>query len=1026
MGYVVKIFLISIMLFDILSLISFLITEIKSFTSMKSLKSLLLLVVLLVFSNCKNSSSETNTTQETKTEQHTDASGFSYETVTNDPTGLRLYTLENGLKVYLAKNEEEPKIQTYIAVRAGSNYDPKESTGLAHYLEHMVFKGTDEIGTQDFESEKVLLTQISDLYEEHRKETDPEKKKKIYIKIDEVSQEASKISISNEYDKMISSLGAQGTNAHTWYEETVYKNKIPVNELDKWLSVESERFSQLVLRLFHTELEAVYEEFNRTQDNDFRKSYYAMLEGLFPNHPYGQQRTIGTSDHLKNPSMVAIHNYFEKYYVPNNMCVVLVGDINFDETIKKVNTAFGHYEKKEVIHPELPKEAPIASPVVKEVFGPTAESVSIGYRSEGIGSKEEKLLTLADMILTNGAAGLIDLNLNQKQLVQNANCSPTFQNDYGFHRFNGTPKSGQTLDEVKDLILGQIAKLRNGEFEDWMIEAVVNDLKLSQTREYENSSALASAYYNAFIHREDWKNRLEFLEDLKKISKQELVDFANAFYKDNYVVIYKRKGEDNNITKVQNPGITPVQLNRDKQSEFFKKFAEVETKPLQPKFVDYKSAIKETKTDNGLQVSYIENPNNDLFNLNIILDMGQDNDRKVSLAAGYLDYLGTDKYTPEELKKEFYKLGVNYNVSSSSDITYIGLSGLKENLEAGLALLEHLWNNAVPDQATYDKYVDKIAKGRQDSKTQKGNILWGGLMNYGMYGENSPLRNIYTIAELQQINPKELVDKVKELKNYKQRIFYYGKDVNAAITALNKNHTIDANLVDYPEPISYVQKETGGNVYFVDYDMVQSEMIFLAKGSQFDPKKMAASRLFNTYFGSGLSSIVFQEIRESKSLAYSAFSAYATASKKDRSNYVYAYIGTQANKMPEAVDAMMDLMTDMPEAEKQFNAAKEATLKKIAAQRITKSNIFWTYEGLKKRGIDYDNRKEIYDTIENMTLADLKTFFNENIKGETYNVLVIGNKKDVNIKALAKLGEVKEMDVDFLFNYEKKNEDVKL
>ncbi len=993
---------------------------------MRRFKMLLLVLATMIVSNCKNSSPKANAQNEIKVEQHTDASGFSYETVTNDPTGLRLYTLENGLKVYLAKNEEEPKIQTYIAVRAGSNYDPKEATGLAHYLEHMLFKGTDEIGTQDFEKEKVLLQEISDLYEAHKAEPDPEKKKEIYKKIDQVSQEASKISISNEYDKMVSSLGAQGTNAHTWYEETVYKNKIPVNELDKWLKIESERFSQLVLRLFHTELEAVYEEFNRALDSDSRKAYYAMTEGLFPNHPYGQQRTIGTSEHLKNPSMVAIDSYFNTYYVPNNLAVVLVGDINFDETIKKVNDAFGHYKKKEVIHPQLPKEEPIVAPIQKEVFGPTAESISIAYRSAGVGTKEEKLLTLADMILTNGKAGLIDLNLNQKQVVQNAGCSPSFFNDYGFHSFYGKPKEGQTLDEVKDLILNEIEKLKNGEFDEWMLAAVINDLKLSQTRQYENNTALARAYYQAFTNRQDWKDRLEFLDELKKISKQELVDFANSFYKGNYVVTYKRKGEDKQVAKVENPGITPVQLNRDKQSKFFKEFSAIETKPLTPKFIDYKAAIKKLKTDNGLEISYIENPNNDLFSLNIIFDMGQDNDKKASLAAGYLNYLGTEKYTPEEIKKEFYKLGINYTVSAGSDITFVGISGLKENLEPGLILLEHLWDNAVPDQETYAKYVDKISKGRQDNKTQKGSILWDGLLSYGMYGENSPLRNIYTIDELKAINPKELVDKIKALKNYKQRIFYYGKDVDAAIVALNKNHNIPSELLDYPEQTDYVQKETGGNVYFVDYDMVQSEMIFLAKGSEFDPGKMAASRLFNTYFGSGLSSIVFQEIRESKSLAYSAFSAYSTASEKEKSDYIYAYIGTQANKMPEAIEAMMDLMTNMPEAEQQFNQAKEATLKKIAAERITKSNIFWTYEKLNKRGIDYDNREEMYNTIKNMTLADLNTFFEQNIKGETYNVLVIGNKKDVNMKALSKLGVIKEIDVDYLFNYEKKNENLKL
>ncbi|MEY8870042.1 M16 family metallopeptidase [Meridianimaribacter flavus] len=990
---------------------------------MKQFKLLYLCLSLFVVFSCKTDKG--NDTLAYAVETHKDASGFSYETVENDPTGLRLYTLDNGLKVYLSKNNDEPKIQTYIAVRAGSNYDPKESTGLAHYLEHMVFKGTDEISALDWEKEKEYLKQISDLYEEHKAETDPEKKKALYKKIDEVSLEASNYCVANEYDKMVSSLGATGTNAHTWFEETVYKNKIPANELDKWLKLESERFSQLVLRLFHTELEAVFEEFNRGQDNDFRKSYAAMLDGLFPNHPYGQQTTIGTGEHLKNPSMVAIHNYFDKYYVPNNMAMVLVGDLDFDATIKKVNETFGKLERKEVTHPTLPVEEPITAPIVKEVFGPESESVSIAFRSKGVNTDEEKLMTLADMILANGKAGLIDLNLNQQQVVQYAGCSPTFLNDYGYHTFNGSPKEGQTLDEVKDLLLAQIDKLKKGEFEDWMLDAVINDLKLSETRQYENSTALASMYYNAFIHHEDWQRKVKFLDDLKKITKQELVDFANGFYKDNYVVTYKRQGEDNSIVKVENPGITPVNLNRDKSSEYLTNFNAIEAAELQPQYVDYKTAIKESKTDNGIKVSYIENKLNDLFDLNIIFDMGSDNDKKLGLAVGYLEYLGTDKYSAEDLKKEFYKLGIDYYVSAGSEKSYVGLSGLKENLPKGLELLEHLWANAVPDQEAYDKYVDQIIKGRQDGKTQKGNILFNGLMNYGKYGENSRLRNIMQASELATVNPQELVDLVKDMKNYKQRVFYYGKDVDAAIAALNTHHILPTELKEYPEATAYVEKETGGNVYFVDYDMVQSEMLFLAKGEPFKAENMAASTLFNTYFGSGLSSIVFQEIRESKSLAYSAFSSYSNASDKDESNYVMAYIGTQANKMPQAVDAMMELMTNMPEAEEQFNAAKEATLKKIAAQRITKSNIFWTYEGLQKRGIENDNREEIYNTIKDMTIEDLRNFFNTNIKGENYNVMVIGNKKEIDFKALSKLGEVQEMDVDHLFNYEKP-EDVKL
>ncbi|MCL7754049.1 M16 family metallopeptidase [Polaribacter sp. Z022] len=984
---------------------------------MKQFKILCISFLLITAISCK-------TDKETsyKVTSQNDSNGLTFETVENDPTGLRLYTLDNGLKVYLSQNSDEPKIQTYIAVRAGSNYDPKESTGLAHYLEHMVFKGTHKVGTANWEKEKTYLDKISSLYEQHRAEKDADKKLALYKEIDKVSLEASNYSIANEYDKMTASLGATGTNAYTWFEQTVYTNKIPANEFEKWVDLEAERFSTLVLRLFHTELEAVFEEFNRGQDNDFRKRYAAMLDGLFPKHPYGQQTTIGTGEHLKNPSMVDIHNYFNKYYVPNNMAVILVGDFEFEPTIKKVNDTFGKFKRKDLTHPTLPKEDKITAPVVNEVFGPTSESVSIAFRSAGVNTEEEKFVTLCDMIMANGNAGIIDLNLNQKQLVQRASCSPTFLNDYGYHSFTGSPKSGQTLDEVKELLLAQIEKLKNGEFEDWMITAVVNDLKLSQTRQYENNSALADTYVNAFIYQQNWVERVTFLDDLKKISKEQLVKFANDFYQNNYVITYKRKGVDKNIVKVANPGITPVNLNRDKSSDYINEFNKKQSKPLQPKFVDYKTAIKETTTENGIKVSYVLNEKNDLFDMNIIFDMGSDNDKKLSLAAGYLEYVGTDKYTNEALKKEFYKLGISYYVSTAKEKTYVGLNGLKENLPKGLELLEHLWDNAKADKEAYAKYVEKIYKGRQDGKTQKGNILWNGLMNYGKYGENSPLRDIMQIDELKAINPEDLVALVKDMKNYKQRVFYYGKDVSTAVSSLNTHHKIFGELKEYPVAKEYKETETGGNVFFTNYDMVQTELMFLAKGAPFKPENMAASTLFNTYFGSGLSSIVFQEIRESKSLAYSAFASYQGASKKDSPNYVMAYVGTQANKLEQAVDAMMELMNNMPEAEKQFNAAKEATLKKLAAQRITKSNIFWSYERLQKLGIDNDNRELMYNTIKGMTMKDLKEFFNKNIKGESYNVMVIGNKKDLDVKSLQKLGKIKELDIDYLFNYVDKKE----
>jgi predicted Zn-dependent peptidase len=697
------------------------------------------------------------------------------------------------------------------------------------------------------------------------------------------------------------------------------------------------------------------------------------------------------------------------------MAVVLVGDIDFDETILKIDKTFGKLKKKEVTHPTLPKEEPITASVEKEVFGPTAEHIFLGYRSGGIHTKDELLLSLADMILLNGNAGLIDLNLNQKQLIQYVSSSTYFLNDYGFQMFRAYPKAGQSLEEVKDLLLAQIEKLKKGEFDEWMLSAAINDLKRRQIETYEQSTALAEAYYSAFINREDWSKRVEYTDELKKITKQELIDFVNEFYKDNYVTVYKRKGTDENVVKVENPQITPVHLNVDKSSTYLQAFNKKESQPLTPIFPDLKAAINETEMANGIKVSYITNEQNDFFDLNLIFDMGGNHNKKLPLAVRYLEYLGTEKYSAEELKKEFYKLGIEYYVSTGAKKSYIGLNGLKENLEEGLQLLFHLLNNAVADDEAYQKYVAKIIKTRQDNKTRKSTILNVALRNYAKYGENSRYRNIYSRSELLNMNPQELVDLVKDLKNFKHHIFYYGKEIDAAITALNKNHKVIDELKSYPEPIEYVEQETGGKVLFVNYDMVQAQMLFMAKGSIFNTQIMAVSNVFNSYFGD----IVFRDIRESKSLAYSTYAYYADAFEKEKSNYVMAFVGTQANKVPEAVDAMMHLLNNMPEVEEQFKAAKEATLKQIAADRITKANIFWTYQSFKENGITMNDLEEKYKTIQNMTMDDLKTFFDQHIKGEQYDVMVIGDKNAIDMEALSKLGKIKEMDIDYLFNYEK-------
>ncbi len=972
---------------------------------------LFFLLLIIIIAGC------TKQKYQVKTEK--DKNGYTYEIVTDDPIQARMYTLKNGLKVYISSNDDEPRLATLIAIRAGSTSEPKETTGLAHYFEHMMFKGTSKIATLDWEKEKMVLDQISDLFEQHRSTTNTELKKALYHKIDSLSQIAASYVAPNEYDKLVSSLGAKRTNAGTSYESTVYINDIPSNEFEKWLKLESERFDNMILRLFHTELETVYEEFNMYQDRDRSRAEKAMMEGLFPSHPYGRD-VIGLPEHLKNPSMVNIYKFAETWYKPNNMAIAIAGDIDPEEAIVKIDKYFGGLEP----NPDLPEivqplEEPIKEPIVKEVIGPDAESVAFSYRFEGSKSKDEKYVMLIDMILSNSQAGLIDIDLNQKQQVLRSGSYTNFMRDYGIHQFYGQPRQGQTLDEVKDLLLGELDKIKNGEFDDWMIEAVINDMRLSEIRMQESNFSRAFGLVNSFIQNYPYADALRFSDDLEKITKQDIMAFAKEKYTNNYVVVYKRTGENKDLVKVEKPPITPVEINRNDQSEFYKEFIAEKTENIKPVFVDFKNEIQTQNMASGVEINYIKNKTNELFNLLYIIDMGTDNNLRLPLAMEYLPYLGTDKFSPEDLQKEFFKYGLSMNVNTGNDRCYVNITGLQKYFEKGVELMEHVLMNVKPDQDAYTELVKGILKKRRDAKLNKNTILWSGLVNYGKYGSLNPFTNIIKEEDLKNINPAELTQLITELSSYKHRLFYYGmEDLAAVVPVIDKFHKVPAELKPYPPAIVYPEQATDKNqLYLVNYDMSQVSIVLLAKGPAFNQALIPPSRLFGEYFGRGLSSIIFQEIREARGLAYSAYSEFSTPAIMDRSHYVTGFVGTQADKLKDATDAMLGLMNDMPKAQKQFDLAKESLAKQIESERIIKTNIFWTYQRNLDLGIDYDIRKDVYDYVQTADLDGFSKFFDENIKGSKYSVLIMGNKAQLDASVLKQLGNVQELTLEEVFGY---------
>ncbi|AZA46763.1 insulinase family protein [Chryseobacterium carnipullorum] len=945
---------------------------------------------------------------------HTDKNNYEYITVTHDENKVRIYTLKNGLKVFLAQNFDAPRIQTYIPVRTGSNNDPSDNTGLAHYLEHMMFKGTSKIGTQNWEKEKELLDQISALYEEHKAEQNPDKKKEIYKKIDEVSQEASQYAIANEYDKVISSLGATGTNAHTWFDETVYKNNVPNNELEKWLKIEKERFSEVVLRLFHTELESVYEEFNRAQDNDSRLVNYELMDALFPTHPNGQQTTIGDPEHLKNPSMKAIHKYFDEYYVPNNYAMVLVGDLDFEETIQLVNQYFGT-----IPYRELPKKTPvIEQPLTKiikrTVKSPTTPRVQLAWRTDSYGTREAMLADIVANILSNrGEAGLLDLNINQTQRMLWAQAFSVGLKEYGYFSIVAVPKETQTLDEAKEMVLEQIELIKKGDFPDWILPAIINDFKIQRLKGLETADGLATNLYDTYIKGRSWEQELNELDEYQDFTKEEVVDFAQTFFKNHYVEVYKEKGINDQLVRVENPGITPIKINREAQSEFLKEILSEKTEDIQPEFIDYE---KEIHTDiiKDKKLSFVHNKYNDIAQIHFIFPFGGDHDRDLGISTQLLQYLGTENLSAEDLKQELFKIGVTNDFKTTHDQLIISLSGLEENIEKGIALLQNWMYEVKPDQEIYTQFVETVLENRQASKKDKNRIMTA-LTNYTKLGSFSRYTDIISKEELESSSPEVFTNRMKQLFNYPYQLFYYGKKLENFKQYIGK-YVENASL-QIPEPKQYPEPETNGNVYFTDYDMVQMEMSKVGRGYEVNTSNFGKINVFNEYFGRGLSSIVFQEIRESKSLAYSAYVSYAANSELGHADYITTYIGTQPDKLQIAVSTMSELMEELPEVPIQFENARNAALKQIASTRITRNNIFFNTLRLKKLNIYHDFRKDIYAQIETLKFEDVREFYQTNIKPIHFNTAIIGKKENLDMDAVNEMGPFKELSLDDIFGH---------
>jgi len=932
-----------------------------------------------------------------------------------DPLGTHIYELDNGLQVYLTENHEEPRFYAEIAVRAGSKHDPASATGLAHYLEHLLFKGNQRMGTLDYQAEAPYLEQIVDLYEQHFNSTDEAERAEIYSEINRVAQLASQYAIPNEIDKVYNSMGAGGLNAHTSYEETVYKVGLPSNRLEQWAAIESDRFIEPVFRLFHTELETVYEELNRSLDNRDRVILYATDELLYKRHPYGQQPTIGTSEHLKNPSLVYIQEYYDTYYVPNNMAIFISGDIDTEETIQLISDKFGHWERKDV--PEVGPwvEQPLQGAERRTVYYPGEEQVQLAFRTAANGSEDAEALMMLDMILDNSTAGLINLNLNQAQEVQGAGSYPRFLNDYGSQQLWGVPKAGQTLEEVEALLLEQLALIKAGDFEDWIIPAIVNDFKKSQKASLESNTARVTLMRQAFLTYSDWDHHIGEIRRLEQVTKQDVIEVANRYFGDNYVAVYREDGQ-HNIPPVEKPQIDPVSIDPTRQSQFAANILAMEVDSIEPTFVEADTDYRVIEFAEGVPLYYSPNPLNDLFSFSISVEVGTESNEKLSLAAAIMDKAGTSTLSNEDLQKEWYRMGSDFRFGAGENQSSISISGLDEQFAPTLDLMLDLVRNPVADEPTLEELKGIILKSREDQK-ESPQAIARALYLFNRYGDESPMLESMTSDEISNTSLDELLDLPGDLLNYKHTIAYTGSmPLEDLVAVLREHHPISESLQDTPPYRFRTAREFDETeIYIVNKETAQAQVRIEYPDGTFSEDLSLVSSIYNNYFGSGMSSVVFQELREARALAYSAAASYAQGGRENAENLMLGAIGSQTDKTVDAVSAFVDLIDNMPESTERFDESVSSLLNRYRTSKLSFREVIGAVRSWERLGLEGDPRRARYQQLQQVTMDDLLAFQRERVKDRPKLISIVGDTSVIDTEALSQFGSVREVQVDDIF-----------
>lgn len=932
------------------------------------------------------------------------------------------YHLSNGLKVFLQEDRTQPNAVGAVIVKGGAKCDPADATGIAHYFEHMMFKGTDSIGTIDFANEKIYLDSIKEQYDLLGLTEDKEARANIQKVINRLSVKAAGYAIPNEFDRLVSHFGGTGLNAFTSDDNIVYFNTFPGDKINLWLELYAHRFVQPVFRMFQSELETVYEEKNMYADNPFTAILEKWAALSYPNHPYGTQTILGSAEHLKNPSLTKMQAYFDTYYVPNNMALAITGNFDIDEIKPIIDATFGAWEEKPApVFPTFPAHE--YKGVEKHKVRMTPIKVgAIIYK--GVPSNHEdalKLEILSEILSNNAETGLLDELRSDRKLMM-AQILSDSKVDLGNISVLYIPKLiGQPMGKAERLVLDKLEQLKKGDFDDRLLEIAKVEFKKSFYQYMEDPNWKLFSLIDVFNNNQTWEAFLAEQAKVDAITKQDMVDIANKYLTNDYVLLRSRTGFPKK-DKIKKPDFEPIlPKNTEAESEYAKQFKAKDTIAIEPLFMQIGKVGEHNLTEKDVlrdewknKVTYFhaDNPMNNIFKMTFKYGVGKNQNDLLAYAASHFNELGTDEMDHKEFNKQMQLLGASFYAYTTDNSFTIQLEGLEENMTETITLFSSFLKDMKADN---DKIKQLFTDTKQERKIEKKSAqdVIRYLFDYSRYGENASGLKRKTAKEIKALESQSLVDAIHDALKYELQVMYTGTQEPATIKAIMLNTTLvehvgkDGHFNDVVPFVKVVEP----TVYFInDPKAVQSQIYIWTPGNALDEEKRMQSKVFNEYFGGGMEGIVFQEIREFRSLAYGCFGQYILPNNPKANTMFLCGLSTQADKSEEAIDVFLSLLRDMPQKPERVENIKNSMVKSVNASRTSFRSAPSLVANWELIGHEEDPKIKALNYVQNnFQFEEIVDFYNAEIEKDNVVICVVGDIKTIGKDVLAKYGKVTEL-----------------